>query len=161
MSSKVIGFITLRHFGHARDFGRTSSDESSLMPDKHPREAAAKQLQIGAIGIPVGSPQRLRYAAAMVLAELSQPQRIAVYLYAAMSAITFVVFGFDKLAAWRGQRRVPEKTLHLLSLFGGWPGALLAMPMFRHKRRKGSFVAIVVLIVLVHAAVIGALVLRA
>jgi uncharacterized membrane protein YsdA (DUF1294 family) len=97
----------------------------------------------------------------MALAELSQPQRIAVYLYAAMSAITFVVFGFDKLAAWRGKRRVPEKTLYLLSLLGGWPGALLAMPVFRHKRRKGSFVAIVVLIVLVHVAAIAALVLRA
>jgi uncharacterized membrane protein YsdA (DUF1294 family) len=97
----------------------------------------------------------------MVLAELSQPQRIALYLYAAMSAITFVAFGFDKLAAWRGKRRVPEKTLHLLSLLGGWPGALLAMPVFRHKRRKGSFVTIVVLIVLVHVAVMCAIVLRA
>jgi uncharacterized membrane protein YsdA (DUF1294 family) len=96
----------------------------------------------------------------MVLAELSQPHRIAVYLYAAMSGITFVVFGFDKLAAWRGRLRVPENTLHLLSLFGGWPGALLAMPVFRHKRRKGSFVAIVVLIVLVHVAVIAAITMR-
>ena len=97
----------------------------------------------------------------MVLAELSQPQRIVVYLYAAMSAITFVVFGFDKLAAWRGKRRVPENTLHLLSFLGGWPGTLVAMPVFRHKRRKRSFVAIVVLIVLAHVAVFAALVLRA
>jgi len=103
----------------------------------------------------------LRYAAAMVLAELSQPLRIAVYVYAAMSAITFVVFGFDKLAAWRGKRRVPEKTLHLLSFLGGWPGALVAMPVFRHKRRKGSFVAIVTLIVFVHVAFIAAIVFRA
>ena len=40
------------------------------------------------------------------------------------------------------------------------PGALLAMPVFRNKRRKGSFVAIVVLIVLVHVVVIAAIVLR-
>jgi uncharacterized membrane protein YsdA (DUF1294 family) len=91
---------------------------------------------------------------ALALAELSQPQRIAVYLYAAMSVITFVAFGFDKLAAWRGKRRVSENTLHLLSLFGGWPGALLAMPIFHHKRRKRSFVAIVVLIVLVHVVML-------
>ena len=96
----------------------------------------------------------------MVLAEISQPQWIVVYLYAAMSAITFIAFGLDKLAAWRGKRRVPENTLHALSLLGGWPGALLAMPVFRHKRRKGSFVTIVVLIVLVHVAAIGAIILR-
>ena len=84
----------------------------------------------------------------MVLAELSQPLRIAVYVYAAMSAITFVVFGFDKLAAWRGKRRVPEKTLHLLSFLGGWPGALLAQRRLRHKCSKGSYQFVFWLIVL-------------
>ena len=102
----------------------------------------------------------IRYAAAMVFAELSQPQRVVVWLYAAMSIVTFAAFGLDKLAARRGRRRVPEQTLQLLALFGGWPGALLAMPVFRHKRRKGSFVEVLVLIVLVHVAAIAIVALR-
>lgn len=96
-----------------------------------------------------------RYAAAMVLAELLQGQRIAVYFYVAMSAITFIVFGFDKLAAQRSRRRVPEKTLHLLSLLGGWPGALIAMQVLRHKRQKWSFAVVVWMIAVGHSIFIA------
>lgn len=51
----------------------------------------------------------------------------------------FFVFGVDKWKAGRGSWRVPERTLALLGLLGGWPGALLAMRLFRHKTRKKSF----------------------
>jgi uncharacterized membrane protein YsdA (DUF1294 family) len=34
---------------------------------------------------------------------------------------------------------VPERTLHLLALLGGWPGAILGQRHFRHKTRKVSF----------------------
>jgi uncharacterized membrane protein YsdA (DUF1294 family) len=61
------------------------------------------------------------------------------FAYALVSLATLVAFGFDKFAARRGRRRVPEKTLHLLALLGGWPGALIAMPLVNHKRRKMSF----------------------
>lgn len=59
--------------------------------------------------------------------------------YAVMSAVTFLAYGLDKRAARRGARRIPEATLHLLSLLGGWPGALLAQGVFRHKTRKQPF----------------------
>jgi uncharacterized membrane protein YsdA (DUF1294 family) len=32
--------------------------------------------------------------------------------------------------------------MHLLGLAGGWPGALLAQQLLRHKCSKGSFVAV-------------------
>lgn len=60
-------------------------------------------------------------------------------VYCLVGAVTFAVFGWDKRCAERGERRVPERTLHALELFGGWPGALLAMQVFRHKRRKPEF----------------------
>ena len=64
---------------------------------------------------------------------------IVLTAYAAMGFIAFVAYGLDKSAATAGRQRTPETTLHLLGLFGGWPGALLAQRWFRHKSRKTSF----------------------
>jgi uncharacterized membrane protein YsdA (DUF1294 family) len=53
--------------------------------------------------------------------------------------ITFLTYGYDKLQAIRGGRRVPEAALLLLSLLGGalggWPGMLV----WRHKTNHASF----------------------
>ncbi|KAA9129650.1 DUF1294 domain-containing protein [Marinihelvus fidelis] len=61
------------------------------------------------------------------------------WAYGAVSAITFVFYGLDKWAAKRGAQRTPESTLQGLALAGGWPGALLAQQVFRHKSSKPSF----------------------
>jgi uncharacterized membrane protein YsdA (DUF1294 family)/cold shock CspA family protein len=58
---------------------------------------------------------------------------------AGLSLWTFVVYGLDKRAAGRGDQRTPENHLHLLSLVGGWPGALIAQQRFRHKTIKQPF----------------------
>lgn len=58
---------------------------------------------------------------------------------AGLSLLTFVVYGLDKRAAGRGDQRTPENHLHLLSLVGGWPGALIAQQRFRHKTIKQPF----------------------
>jgi uncharacterized membrane protein YsdA (DUF1294 family) len=60
-------------------------------------------------------------------------------LYGAASLITFAAYGIDKSAARRGAARISEQTLLLLGLAGGWPGALVAQQLFRHKTRKRSF----------------------
>lgn len=75
----------------------------------------------------------------------------AALLYGVMSLITFGVFALDKLRAKVDARRTPEKTLHVLSACGGFPGALVAMAVVRHKNRKPGFVAITLLIGLGHA----------
>lgn len=56
-----------------------------------------------------------------------------------MSVLALLVYGADKSAAQRGQRRTPENTLHLLGLLCGWPGALVAQALFRHKSSKAAF----------------------
>ena len=61
------------------------------------------------------------------------------FLYIAASVAAFVAYGVDKSAARGGGWRTPERTLHVLSLIGGWPGALVAQRVFRHKSRKRSF----------------------
>jgi len=59
-----------------------------------------------------------------------------------MSAITYLVYWFDKRAARAQRRRTPEATLHILELLGGWPGALLAQSQLRHKTRKTRYRAV-------------------
>lgn len=73
-------------------------------------------------------------------------------LVAALSVVTGLLYGWDKFCATRGARRVPEVTLHLLALFGGWPGAWLAQRMFRHKTAKPAFRAVFWLTVIIHVA---------
>jgi uncharacterized membrane protein YsdA (DUF1294 family) len=59
--------------------------------------------------------------------------------YLIASSVCFAVYAFDKSAARRGERRTPERTLLLLGLAGGWPGAVLAQQWLRHKTRKQPF----------------------
>lgn len=59
--------------------------------------------------------------------------------YVTLSALTLAAYAFDKAAAKAGRRRISERTLHLLSLAGGWPGALLGQQWLRHKSVKADF----------------------
>lgn len=63
-------------------------------------------------------------------------------VYIGLSLLAFLAYAVDKSAAIKGRWRTPEKTLHLLSVAGGWPGALLAQQLLRHKCSKPSFVAV-------------------
>jgi uncharacterized membrane protein YsdA (DUF1294 family) len=60
-------------------------------------------------------------------------------LYTVASAVAFVAYALDKSAARSRQWRIRERTLHLFSLAGGWPGALCAQCLLRHKSKKASF----------------------
>ncbi len=64
---------------------------------------------------------------------------IVLWLYLAMSVLTFAVYAYDKSAARRNAQRTPENTLHMLALLGGWPGAIFAQHRLRHKTIKRSF----------------------
>jgi uncharacterized membrane protein YsdA (DUF1294 family) len=79
---------------------------------------------------------------------------------AAINLLAFGSFGFDKRRAIRGGRRIPERTLLLLALIGGSPGALAARRVFRHKTRKQPFATLLMLIVAVQAGLAGFLLLR-
>lgn len=61
--------------------------------------------------------------------------------YALASTIAFMAYALDKSAAIQSRWRVSESTLHFLGLACGWPGALIAQQLLRHKTSKRSFLA--------------------
>ncbi|MDH5919674.1 DUF1294 domain-containing protein [Vibrio splendidus] len=72
--------------------------------------------------------------------------------YLVIGVVTFFVYAKDKRAAINGNWRVPEKTLHILSVAGGWLGALIAQEKLRHKTQKQPFRAIYWLTVVINVA---------
>ena len=67
-----------------------------------------------------------------------------------LSVFAFFAYRSDKRCAEAGAWRVPEATLHIISLIGGWPGAFLAQHVFRHKTSKLSFQFVFWFVVAIH-----------
>lgn len=76
-------------------------------------------------------------------------------LYAVASLLAFAVYAWDKAAAQGGRWRTQERTLHMIALFGGWPGALVAQRVLRHKSSKASFQVTFWATVLINCGVLG------
>ncbi|SFG67109.1 DUF1294 domain-containing protein [Pseudomonas sp. NFACC45] len=70
--------------------------------------------------------------------------------YGLVSMVAFLLYWSDKRKARADAWRTPENVLHAVELAGGWPGALLAQQVFRHKTRKVSFQVVFWFIVLLH-----------
>ena len=75
-------------------------------------------------------------------------QDLFICIYLIISFTVFLVFGWDKYKAVHHQRRIPENTLLLLSVFSP-VGALLGMLIFHHKIRKKKFTVTVPIIFVV------------
>jgi uncharacterized membrane protein YsdA (DUF1294 family) len=95
-------------------------------------------------------------ALALAVASLDLPWWLPTW-YAATSVLAFAVYGADKSAARRAAPRVSERTLLALGLVGGWPGALVAQQVFRHKTRKRTFRRAFWSTVVLNVAVLGLL----
>jgi uncharacterized membrane protein YsdA (DUF1294 family) len=81
-------------------------------------------------------------------------------LYYGASIITYRCYSRDKTAAQNAGRRTRERTLYLLSLVGGWPGALIAQALLRHKTRKPSFLVGYWFTVIVNCMALGVIVVK-
>ena len=67
-----------------------------------------------------------------------------------MSLASFIAYAIDKRRAQSDSFRIPERSLHLLDLLGGWPGGWIARRTLRHKTRKASFVVKYWITVVIH-----------
>ncbi len=79
-----------------------------------------------------------------VWAVIGSPGGLLAVWLVVINLLTFLVFGWDKWKAkykekHQSARRVPEKTLFLLSALGGSVGALLGMRVWHHKTLHRSF----------------------
>lgn len=70
---------------------------------------------------------------------LWRPPAWMALLYLIASFVCFMAYAFDKSAAIAGRWRVSEGTLLALGFLGGWPGALVAQQVLRHKSSKTAF----------------------
>lgn len=60
-------------------------------------------------------------------------------VYVGASILAFIIYAVDKSAAEADRWRVSESTLLAVGLLGGWPGAIFAQQLLRHKSSKRSF----------------------
>jgi uncharacterized membrane protein YsdA (DUF1294 family)/cold shock CspA family protein len=79
------------------------------------------------------------YGVLILLAATDKLSWLVIAWYAALGVITYAVYAKDKAAAQSGDWRTPESTLHLLSVLGGWVGAMVAQTYLRHKSQKPEF----------------------
>ena len=162
-----------RAFVHVNEFQRgsrrpVSGDLISYLPSTDQRgRLNAKQIRHSGQKIAVPrSPSRTPRAAigvaALALGAALVFFRVFPFLLlaaiAGLSLLAYFMYWLDKSAAQRGGQRTPESTLHLVSLAGGWPGALVAQQQFRHKTIKQSFQSVFWATVLLNVAAVAWLV---
>lgn len=73
--------------------------------------------------------------------------------YGVMSLLTFVLYGIDKRRAIKQAWRIPEATLHLCELLGGWIGGFYGQKIWHHKTTKATYQYIFWLIVGLHTLI--------
>jgi uncharacterized membrane protein YsdA (DUF1294 family) len=120
--------------------------------DKRARSIALEQ--VGRVPVPRAARRRDSPAPWSTASALAIPAFLLVYaavallwrvpawvagLYLVASTVCFLAYAIDKSAATAGRWRIAERTLLLLGLAGGWPGAILAQQLLRHKTSKAAF----------------------
>ncbi|MGP9558260.1 DUF1294 domain-containing protein [Psychrobacter sp. AOP7-A1-24] len=92
------------------------------------------------------------YGVLALLAATDKLSWLVISWYVVLGIVTYGMYAKDKAAAQSGDWRTPESTLHILSAFGGWVGALLAQTYLRHKSQKPEFRVTYYLTVVVNMA---------
>ncbi len=128
---------------------------SAEMTDRGPR---ASQVQPGRRGLAPGATLGLLVLAASVALLIAWRAIGLPWFWAwlgTINPITLAIYALDKQRSSRSQgRRVPEAVLQGLAALGGTPAAILGVLALRHKRRKWSFIAILLAIAALQAVLL-------
>jgi uncharacterized membrane protein YsdA (DUF1294 family)/cold shock CspA family protein len=102
--------------------------------------APVRSRRTGTRGLPMALATTALFFSVLVgLVMLGQASGLLLVAYGMFSAVAFVMYRADKTAAQQGAWRTSESNLHVIALLGGWPGALVARRVFRHKTTKQPF----------------------
>ena len=74
--------------------------------------------------------------------------------FATINVFSFIYFRLDKRKAQKNQQRIPERSLLIMTLFGGTIGSILGMLLFNHKIAKKSFVIKIMLIIIIQILIL-------
>lgn len=129
--------------------GRYRAEKVIFINDRDARSSSPKYSAI----LLILAASFLIFVAASVLAGRLPIAVLALYLCA--SVVAFLAYALDKSAARNDRWRTQESTLHLFGLIGGWPGALLAQQLLRHKSKKQSFQIVFWITVVANCSVLG------
>ena len=124
--------------------GRARAVQASLVPPAGSRPRPVRRSEPGR-GRPKVAPLVLAalFLVGLMLAVLLLDLPLLLPLaYLVMSLATYGLYAADKRAAMAGTWRTAESTLQLAALFCGWPGAVLAQQVLRHKNSKAQFQAV-------------------
>lgn len=131
--------------------GRPKADDIDFVG--RPRQAASPRRSSDSKAAPLAA---VVFSAILIGATFKGfAPRALLGLYGGASVLAFLLYWLDKRAAQSDAWRIQESTLHLSALAGGWPGAVLAQQLFRHKTRKESFRAVFWMTVVLNCAAIG------
>lgn len=126
--------------------GRPCAANVTLAGERHPHRARRYRISAAVTGAAV-------FMLVVGIAALSAKIPPLIFgLYVIASGLAYIMYAADKSAAVNGTARIPESTLHLLSLAGGWPGALIARQKLRHKTKKQPFRSVFRVTVFVNTA---------
>ena len=115
-------------------------DERNRSRASQVRYLATEPAGKAASGVPLALATAALFFTLLVgLLVLDEVPVMLVAAYGLFSAVALFMYGADKTAAEQGRWRTSESTLHTIALVGGWPGALVARRVFRHKTTKQPF----------------------
>ena len=117
----------------------TTSDGKTRAVNVGPTGLAAVSKELMSKRVFLSAVALLVFPALWWFVKLGTFSALLFWAFAGMSSIAFILYGLDKWAAIRNTQRTSEATLQSCALLGGWPGALLAQQVFRHKSSKRSF----------------------
>ena len=158
--NKGYGFITpqsgdKRVFFHVSDFqgGKSQVRKGELVEYSLSKDKQGRPCAVGVSGFDPAQKEkkRSRFGSGYielalvflaVLALMAVAGRLPLnllLLYLGASVLAYLFYAWDKSSAQRDAWRTPESTLHLLALLGGWPGAMIAQQVLRHKSKKREF----------------------
>lgn len=135
--------------------GKTRAEKVRFTNQIKPTKLSAGKRQSNSLSLPFAT---LFVCFLLVSVYFNRISWLVLVAYFAASFVTFFAYGWDKLSARRGNWRTSESSLHFMGLVGGWPGALAAQRLLRHKSSKQEFLSVFWVTVFLNVVAVGYLV---